>query len=173
MTTFQLHLFNALYLVLLIVVAFFTRATARRIAGALAGGVALGVLMLGAVALGEERGWWHFVIAWEPYFLTLLLLDGTISGAAILLVTWRVARRFGWRGLAVVVVILAIIGPPRDYAYMKTFPEWGEYGPGIAPFVAVALIYALLVPVGQSVMRLVAGPARADPLARRAWEVAK
>ena len=173
MTTLQLHVFNGLYLALLIVVSYLTRATARRIAGALAGGVALGVLMLGAVALGEERGWWHFVIAWEPYFLMLLLLDGTISGAAILLVTWRVARRFGWRGLAVVVVILAIIGPPRDYAYMKTFPEWGEYGPGIAPFVAVALIYALLVPVGQSVMRLVAGPARADPLARRAWEVAK
>jgi hypothetical protein len=173
MTTTQLHLFNGLYLVLLIVVAYLTRATPRRIAGALAGGAGLGVLMLGAVALGEERGWWHFVIAWEPYFLTLLFLDAVISGAAILLVTWRVARRFGWRGLAVVVVLLAIIGPPRDYAFMKTFPEWGAYGPGIAPFVAVAVIYALLVPVGQSVMRLVAGPARADPLARRAWEIAK
>jgi hypothetical protein len=129
--------------------------------------------MLGAVALGEEMGWWHFVIAWEPYFLTLLLLDAVISCGAIFLVTWRVARRFGWRGLVVVVVILAIIGPPRDYWYMKTFPEWGEYRPGIAPFVAVAVIYALLVPVGQPVMRLVAGPARADPLARRPWQVAK
>jgi hypothetical protein len=37
MTTLQLHVFNGLYLALLIVVAFFTRATARRIAGALAG----------------------------------------------------------------------------------------------------------------------------------------
>jgi hypothetical protein len=88
-------------------------------------------------------------------------------------VTWRVARRFGWRGLAVVVVILAIIGPPRDYWYMRTFPEWGAYGPGIAPFLAIAVIYALLVPVGHSVMYMVAGPARADLLARRPWEVAK
>lgn len=43
MTTQQLHLFNALYLVVLIVVALLTRATAQRIAGALAGGAAVGV----------------------------------------------------------------------------------------------------------------------------------
>jgi hypothetical protein len=54
MTTVQLHLFNAAYLVLLIVVANLTRATPRRIAGALAGGVAMGLVMLGAIALGEE-----------------------------------------------------------------------------------------------------------------------
>ena len=43
MTTTQLHLFNGIYLVVLIVVAILTRATPRRIAGALAGGVAAGV----------------------------------------------------------------------------------------------------------------------------------
>jgi hypothetical protein len=37
MTTQQLHLFNCLYLVMLIAVAILTRATPRRIAGALAG----------------------------------------------------------------------------------------------------------------------------------------
>jgi hypothetical protein len=173
MTPLQLHVFNALYLALLIVVAFFTRATARRIVGALAGGVAFGVVVLAAIILGEEVGWWHFAIAWEPYFLTLLLLDAAISGAVAYLVTWRIARRFGWRGLAVVVIVLTLIGPPRDAWFMATFPEWGAYGPGIAPFLAIAGIYALLVPVGQSVMRLVAGPADADPLARRPWEVAR
>jgi hypothetical protein len=173
MTTTQLHLFNGFYLALLIVVAFFTRATARRIAGALAGGAVFSVVALGAVALGEEMGWWHFAIAWEPYFLTLLYLDGMISCAPVYLVTWRVARRFGWRGLAVIVIVLALIGPPRDHWYMARFPEWGAYGPGLAPDLAIAAIYALIVPVGQSVMRLVAGPARADPLARRPWEAAQ
>jgi len=38
MTTQQLYLFNGLYLVILLVVAVLTRATALRIAGALAGG---------------------------------------------------------------------------------------------------------------------------------------
>jgi Uma2 family endonuclease len=41
----------------------------------------------------------------------------------------RVARRFGWRGLAVVAIVAAFIGPPRDYWYMATFPEWGAYAP--------------------------------------------
>jgi hypothetical protein len=170
MTTQQLHLFNCVYLVALVVVAFLTRATWRRIAGALAGGAAFGLVCLGAVALGEEMGWWHFAITWEPYFLTLGFIDTALPVAAILLVTWRVARRFGWRGLAVVVISLAAIGPPRDYAYMQRFPEWGTYGPGVAPFLAIAAIYASIVPVGQSVMRLAAGPARGSPLARRPWE---
>ena len=71
-------------------------------------------------------------ITWEPYFLILMLIDFTLC-AFIFLITWRIARRFGWRGLAVVLVVLAVIGPPRDYWYMRQFPEWGSYGPGIAP----------------------------------------
>jgi hypothetical protein len=172
MTTQQLHLMNCLYLAALVVVAFFTRATARRIAGALAGGAAFGVVAPGVIVLGEQVGWWRMAITWEPYFLALLHLDFVISCAAIYLVTWRVARRFGRRGLAVVVVVLAAIGPVRDYQYMARFPEWGAYAPGVAPVLAIAATYAVMVVLGQSVMRLVAGPARGAPLARRPWEAA-
>src|SRR5260370_16207698 len=97
MTTQQLHLFNAVYLVVFVVVALFTRATARRIVGALAGGAVAGVAALGIIALGEEVGWWRFAIHWEPYFLTLLWIDFAL-GAFIFLITWRIARRFGWAG---------------------------------------------------------------------------
>ena len=132
MTTQQLHLFNTLALVILIVVAILTRATARRIAGALAGGAAAGVVVMGIIALGEEAGWWRMAIAWEPSFLTLLWIDFTLC-AFVFLITWRIARRFGWRGLAVAVAAAAVLGPPRDYWYMRRFPEWGGYGPGFAP----------------------------------------
>jgi hypothetical protein len=169
MTIEQLHLFNGFYLVALVVVSFLTRATLRRIAGALAGGFAFGLVGLGAVALGEEVGWWHFAINWEPFYLTVFVIDFALPVVSILLVTWRIARRFGWRGLAVVVVALTVIGPPRDYSYMQRFPEWGTYGPGVAPFLAIAVIYASMVPVGQIVMRLVAGPARGSLLARWPW----
>ncbi len=169
MTTQQLHLFNSLYLVLLVVVAVLTRATARRIAGALAGGVAIGVVVLGIIALGEEVGWWHMAITWEPYFLTVLWIGFALC-AFIYLITWRIARRFGWRGLAVAVIVAAVIGPPRDYWYMARFPEWGAYAPGVAPVLAISATYVLLVVLGHGVMRLVAGPARADRLARRPWE---
>jgi hypothetical protein len=167
MTTQQLHLFNCFYLAILVVVAFFTRATARRVAGALAGGAVVGVMCLGIIALGKAVGWWHMAISWEPYFLTLMLIDFTLS-AFIFLITWRIARRFGWRGLAVVVVVLAIFGPLRDYQYMARFPEWGAYAPGIAPILAVSATYVLLMVVGHGVMRLIAGPAREDRLAGRA-----
>jgi hypothetical protein len=172
MTTQQLHLFNGLAIVLLVVVGIFTRATAQRIAGALAGGAAAGVVVLGIIALGEEVGWWHMAITWEPYFLALLWIDFALS-AFPFLITWRIARRFGWRGLALVLVIAAVIGPPRDYWYMERFPEWGAYGPGVAPVLAISATYVLLLAAGHGVMRLVAGPARGSPLARRPWEAAE
>jgi hypothetical protein len=172
MTAQQLHLFNGLYLVVLVVVAVLARATARRMAGALAGGAAAGVVALGIIALGEKAGWWHMAITWEPYFLTILWIDFAL-GAFVYLITWRIARRFGWRGLAVAVILAAVIGPPRDYWYMARFPEWGAYAPGAAPVLAIAATYVLLIVVGHGVMRLVAGPARADRLARRPWEAAQ
>jgi hypothetical protein len=172
MTTQQLHLFNGLYLVILVVVAVLTRATARRIAGAVAGGAAAGMVALGIIAFGEEAAWWHMAIAWEPYFLTLLLFDFAVSGF-IFLITWRIARRFGWRGLAVVVVVAAILGPVRDYRYMERFPEWGAYAPGVAPVLAISATYIVIGVLGHGVMRLVAGAARADRLARRPWESAQ
>jgi hypothetical protein len=41
-------------------------------------------------------------IAREPYFLTVLRIDFA-PAAFIFLITWRIARRFGWRGPAGVV----------------------------------------------------------------------
>ncbi len=171
MTTTQLHLFNGLYLAVLVIVAILTRATARRIGGALMGGAASGVVVLGIIDLGERAGLWRMAIAWEPYFLILLLVDFSLC-AFLFLITWRVVRRFGGRGLAVVLAVLAIVGPPRDYAYMRLFPGWGSYAPGMAPVLAISATYVILVLVGHGTMRLVAGPAGEDRLARRPREAA-
>lgn len=169
MTIRQIYLFICLYLVLLAIVTVLTRATPRRVAGALAGAAVDGVAMLGIIAIGESAGWWHFAIAWEPYSLTLLCI-GTIPCGFIFLITWRIARRFGGRGLAVVVFVAAILGPVRDYGVMATFPEWGAYAPGLAPMFAVSAAYIILGVLGHGLMRLIAGPAVADRLARRLWE---
>lgn len=171
MTTQQLHLFNALYLMILVVIAIVTRATLRRIAGALAGGAASGVMALVIDALGQRVGWWQMAITWEPYYMTLMWIDFAL-GAFFFLITWRIARRFGWRGLALVVVVLAALGPVRDYQYLKRFPEWGAYAPGVTPVLAVSATYILMVIVGHGVMRLVAGPSGNDRLARRPWGAA-
>src|SRR5260221_7618898 len=153
MTPLQLHLFNGLFFAFLVVVAFLTRAPARRIAGALAGGAVFGVVGLGIIGGGEKVGWWHMAITWEPSFLTILFLGFVISCAPVYLLTWRVARRFGWRGLAVFTVFAAVIGPPRDRWYMAKFPEGGAYGPGIAPVLAIAATHAIMVSLGHFVTR--------------------
>jgi hypothetical protein len=162
----QLYLFSCLYLVILAVVVVLTRATLRRIVGALVGAAVAGVALLGIVAIGESAGWWHMAIPWEPYFLMLMCL-GTIPSGFIFLITWRIARRFGGRGLAVVALVAAVLGPVRDYRYMATFPEWGAYAPGLAPMLAISAAYVLLGILGHGTMRLLAGPAAADRLARR------
>jgi hypothetical protein len=79
----------------------------------------------------------------------------------IFLITWRIARRFGGRGLAVVAFVAAVLGPVRDYRYVATFKEWGAYAPGLAPVFAISAAYVILGILGHGTMRLVAGPAPA------------
>jgi hypothetical protein len=83
-----------------------------------------------------------------------------------------VARRFGWRGLAVFLGVVAVIGPPRDYLIVATFPEWMVFAPGVAPLLADAAIYVGMVALGHGVMRLIAGPSKDDRLARHTREAA-
>jgi len=167
MTTLQIIVMSGAYLIALCVLIYFTRPTVRRVAGALVGGAVVALLALKIIALCEALGWWHIPFLATPSFLPLFYFGLAISCAPIYLVTWRVARRFGWRGIAVCVGIVAVIGPPRDYAYAATFPKWMVFSPGIAPIVADSAAYILIVVMGHMVMRLVAGPARADRLARK------
>jgi hypothetical protein len=169
MTAAQLHLFNGIYLVVLVVVAVLTRATARRLAGALAGMVVMYPVGLAIIALGERVGWWHWEFPWEPNFLTALGINCVLC-AFFFLVTWRIARRFGGRGLAVVAVVAAVVGPIRDKSFVARYPEWGSFAPGVVPVLAISVCYVLFVVVGHGVMRLIAGPAGADRMARRPWE---
>jgi hypothetical protein len=165
MTTSQLILMTSLYLAAFVGVAYLTRAKVSRIAGALCGGAVFGVVVLLAVALGETQGWWRVPKAGSSHFQLLLWVGIAVSCTPVYLITWRVARRFGGRGLTVLAVAAAIIGPPRDYRVAAMFPDWIAFSPGLAPVLAVATIYALLVVVGHGVMRIVSGSARGDSFA--------
>jgi len=166
MTRLQILLMTGLYAVAMVVVIYFARATARRVAGALIGGAAVGLMGLGSIVLCETLGLWKIPFASTPYFVLILYIGLAITCAPIYIITWRVARRFGWRGLAVSVAIVAVIGPPRDYLYAATFPQWMVFSPGVWPILADALTYVGIIVLGHAVMRLVAGPAREDRLAR-------
>ena len=172
MTQHELYGFACFYLALTVGVAVLARATLRRIAGALAGAAVCGPAVLGIIALAGRAGWWHFAFTWTLFSIALLWASIALCGFVFLL-TWRVARRFGGRGLVVLIVASAVLGPVRDHLYMAKFPEWGSYAPGIAPMLAISATYVLLGILGHGTMRLVAGPAAADRLARRPWENAR
>jgi hypothetical protein len=162
MTTSHLIQVTSLYLVLFVGVAYLTRARVPRIAGAICGGAVFGAVALFAIALGEAQGWWRLPMPDSLHFRSLLWLGVAGSCAPVYLITWRVARRFGGRGLAMFALAAAIIGPPRDYLVAVMFPAWIAFSPGIVPVLAVATFYASLVVVGHAVMRIVSGPAPGD-----------
>jgi len=166
MTTGQIILMIGFYLAAFVAVTYLTRAKVRRILGALAAGAVFGLVALLALALGEAQGWWRVPQGGSAHFQLLLWVGFAISAGPTYLILWRVVRRFGGRGLAVCIVVSMIIGPPRDYWITAMFPAWMTFAPGIAPILADAAIYALLVVVGHVVMRLVVGPAQGDSLAR-------
>jgi len=119
---------------------------------------------LGAITLGNALGLWRVPILRTQYFPALFYLGFVVSCSPIYLITWRVARRFGWRGLAVFIGAVVVIGPPRDYLIAAMFPEWMVFAPGVAPILADAAAYVGIVALGHAVMRLIAGPA-----ARTGW----
>src|ERR1043166_8367149 len=99
MTTQEIILWTCAYLLELAEVISVPPRGARRVAGALAGGASAGLLGLGAIALSEALGWWRIPFASTPSFLPLFYFGLSISLTPVYLVTWRLARRFGWRGL--------------------------------------------------------------------------
>lgn len=129
-------------------------------------------MVFGVIGLDETFAWWR--VPFVPMLgSSALFCVGTATACSpIYLVTWRVARRFDWRGLTACLIAAAAIGPPRDYLIAAKYPEWIAFAPGIAPVLAVSATYVCVVALGHAVMRLVAGAARGDRLARRPREVA-
>lgn len=166
MTLQEMLVMTGAYGVALLAAAYITRATLRRILGALAGAAAAACVGLGMIVLGEARGWWRLPHAPSGWFLPLLSFGLGVSLAPLYLVSWRVARRFGWRGLMVALAAVTLLGAPRDYLYAARRPQWMVFSSGRAPFLADAATYFALMVVGHAVMRWVAGPAAADRLAR-------
>jgi hypothetical protein len=167
MTTLQIFVMTCAYAVALVATIYFTRAPLRRVMGALAGGAAAGCLGLGAIVLGEALGVWRIFLASTPGGLVLFYLGFAVSCSPIYLVTWRVARRFGGCGLAVCLIVVGVIGPPRDYLYAAIYPEWMVFAQGVAPVLADAATYVGIVALGHAVMWFVSGPAGGSRLARQ------
>jgi len=166
MTTGLLLLGNGVALSLLFVTAYLTRATLRRFLAATIAGLTVSFLMAGVDALARDLGWWRYPGSTTPYAPVLMYLAaGLWYGAGVALIVWRVTRRFGRRGLAAFLGIAGILGPARDYAGAAVTGVI-VFAPGIVPLLADALCWIAGMAAIQGLMRLIAGPARGDRLAR-------
>jgi hypothetical protein len=167
MMTQILILASCVYVSLLAAAIYFTRATRRRVVGALAGGGA--VALVGAVveALAHTKGWWRYTFDDTPYGPLAIYPLLVVAFAFLALIGWRVTRRFGWRGLIVFLGILAVVGTVRDYFISGSLMGLIVFAPGVVLVILDALLWAGLMALAIAVMRAVSGPARDDELARR------
>jgi hypothetical protein len=95
----QFALYGCVTLALLAGVAYFSRATIRRLVGALAGGTTFMLGFLVQSRLADSMGWWRYAFAEMPVLPWLMFVSALICYGAILgLISWRVTRRFGLRG---------------------------------------------------------------------------
>jgi serine/threonine protein kinase len=162
----QLALYTYVNIAIFVVAAYLTRATLRRLAGAAAGATAYVIVGFLLAREAFSVGWWRFALTdMPPVPRSLFAADVLCYAATLALVSWRITRRFGWRGQAAVIGLAGVWGPARDYlGAMMT--ELIVIAPGWTPVLGWAMCWALSVAVMQGVMRLVAGPARSDLLAK-------
>jgi hypothetical protein len=155
---------NCVYLVVMVVTAYLTRATRRRVIGALMGGLAVAVVGVGIEYAAHVRGWWRYPFVDTPYGPPLIYPAVVFMFTALALIGWRVTRRFGWRGQTVFLSAITIVGTLRDYRIAAWFPQLIVFTPGIGTVLADAACWAGLAVLTQAVMRCIAGPARGDAL---------
>jgi sterol desaturase/sphingolipid hydroxylase (fatty acid hydroxylase superfamily) len=155
--------------VLFAVIAFFTRATLRRIVGALVGSIPLIPMVMFYDSIAARLGWWRYpsVTAGSIAPFAWYLAAALFYGAGLGLIGWRVIRRYGRRGLIGFLIVFAIFGVTRDYFYSFT-TEVIKFGPGPIPLIADLFAYASPAAIVQLVMYWISGPPGSDPLARMA-----
>jgi len=122
-----------------VLAAFFTRATPRRMGGALAGGFGFGLLNLAWDVVAYYMRWWWYPTAtprssgpWSWYAAA-----GLAFGAGYGLLGWRAARRWGARGLLGFLTGFTLYGVTRDYVGSSTVVrDVVTFAGGVWPWVA-------------------------------------
>jgi hypothetical protein len=158
---------SCVYLAALAATVYLARATTRRVLAAVAGGFAVAVVGFAVEVVCQALGFWHYPSAdtgYGPLFMYPLLV---LAWAVLSLIGWRVMRRFGWRGEIVFLAVVAAQGTFRDYFEAGQALGVITIAPGIGIVLLDVFLWGGLTALAQGVMRLVAGPAAADPLSHR------
>jgi hypothetical protein len=157
---------------LALLVIYFTKASLRRVSAALLGGIAGGLLNLVADLVAFRLQLWHYASMHPAYAPPWFYVTAALGyGAVLSLIGWRIARRFGRRGVLIFLACIAAYGLLRDFLGTAAANASGIHllvlTPGPLTVLADALCWVGCVGIAMLVMRLVAGPAREDRLARQ------
>ena len=148
------------------VAAYFTRAVLLRAMGSLAGGAVLMVGWMVKLRIDYAMGWLRSALPETPDPLTRFALSVLFFAGVLFLVSWRVSRRFGWAGQTAMILVMPVYFAVRDRIWYQQFMRIMIVTPGIGPVLGDAALFAVALVLGHGVMRLIAGPAGKDTLAR-------
>jgi hypothetical protein len=147
-------------------IAFFSRATLRRMAGALIAAIPIIPMVMIFDAIAARLGWWHYPsVTGGSAPLAWYIASALFYGAGLGLIGWRVIRRFGRPGLVVFLAGFVLFGVARDYFYSVT-AQLIVFGLGLLPYFADGFAYASAALLVQFLMYWIAGPPASDRLAR-------
>jgi eukaryotic-like serine/threonine-protein kinase len=149
---------------------FLTRASLRRGAAALAGGTLFGAIWIVELRFDHLMGWWHNRLAATNHSFSmpnLLFLTTVFAGAMYLLVSWRLARRFGLTAVPVFVVAVAVIVTIGNRLFFQIIMPIMTVSSGLLPPLSETTFVSAGLMLGYAVMHLIAGPARNDQIARK------
>jgi hypothetical protein len=97
----------------------------------------------------------------------LFFLVVPVTSAVYLLVSWRLARRFGWTAVGVFIIVVAVIVTGGNRLLFEKVTQIMTVSSGVRPLLADAAFVSVGLMLGYAVMRLIAGPARNDQFARK------
>ena len=160
------------YLAYLCAAVYFTRASVRRVLGALVGGVVVAVFGFGVELVCQALGQWHYPSDDTGRGPLLMYPSLALLWATLALIGWRVMRRYGWRGEAVFLASVALLGTLRDYFVAGQALGAIVLAPGVTTVLVEIVCWAGQTAMAQAWRWSVAGPAGADRLARP-WEQAE
>jgi small multidrug resistance pump len=169
----ELLLVGMVHLAYLCAAVHFTRASVRRVLGALVGGVVVAVFGFGVELVCQALGQWHYPSDDTGRGPLLMYPSLALLWATLALIGWRVMRRYGWRGEAVFLASVALLGTLRDYFVAEQALGAIVLAPGVTTVLVDIVCWAGQTALAQALMWPVAGPATADRLARRPWEQAE
>ena len=129
----------------------------------MAGGIISAATWIVRLRIDYAMGWWKSRYAGMPDILSLfspwLMFPALVcSAAALILVAWWIARRFGGAGVALWIGYLSVVLTFRDRVWWERILGMMTLSHRLDALLADIALLALAFMLGYGVMRIVAGP---------------